>query len=498
MNKREAGILLPITALPSPYGIGCLSAEAYRFVDLLAEAGQRDWQILPMGPTGYGDSPYQSCSAFAGNPYWIDLQGLIREGLLTEEECRACDWGADAGRVDYGRIYVHRYGLLRRAFGRRGGATEADRAFREEQGAWLEDYALFMAYKDAVGGLPLQRWEEPMRMRREAALAEARERLREEIDFHVFLQARFFAEWRRLRDYANGRGIRIMGDLPIYVAADSADLWCHPELFQLDETRSPVAVAGCPPDDFSETGQLWGNPLYDWEAHGADGYGWWIRRLRHAFECYDAVRIDHFRGFDEYYAVDAHARNAAEGRWERGPGMDLFSAVERALGKRDILAEDLGLMTDTVRALVRESGFDGMKVLQMGLNELTLGFDSEHLPHAYPQACVAYTGTHDNPTLMQWLGSLSAEKEARLRAYLCDRCTPKDALCESLIGLVMRSAARRCIIPLQDYLEIGEQGCMNRPSTQGENWQWRARSSELNDALRQKIRRLTAIGGRLR
>lgn len=498
MLEREAGILLSITSLPSPYGIGCLSESAYRFVDFLAGAGQRYWQILPMGPTGYGDSPYQSFSAFAGNPYWIDLDSLVAEGLLTEEECRGRDWGEDAGRVDYGKLYENRDPLLRLAFARsRGKCEEEERAFRKEQGAWLEDYALFMACKDAMGGLPLQEWEAPLRMREEETLEKKREALKKEIDFHVFLQNRFFTQWRRLKEYANGRGIRIVGDLPIYVAADSADLWRHPELFQLNGRGEPTAVAGCPPDEFSETGQLWGNPLYAWETHRATGYEWWIARLKHAFSFYDVVRIDHFRGFDEYFAIDAHAPTAAEGRWERGPGMDLFSAVECAIGRRDVIAEDLGFITDSVRALVRDSGFDGMKVLQMGMDGTDTEFESEYLPHGYPQNCVAYTGTHDNLTLMEWVRAFSREEEEHVRAYLCDRFTPRESLCEPLIGLVMRSAARRCIVPLQDYLEIGERGCMNRPSTQGENWQWRARPEELTDALQQKIRRLTAIGGRL-
>jgi len=495
--EREAGVLLSVTSLPSPYGIGCCSESAYRFVDLLAEAGQRYWQILPLGPTGYGNSPYQSFSAFAGNPYLIDLEGLIAEGLLTREECEGCGWGDAEDRVDYGALYAHRFPLLRLAFERsRGRNGEEEARFRREQGEWLEDYALFMACKDALGGAPLSAWAPALRGRDPLALAERRETLAEEVDFHVFLQFRFFEGWRRLREYANGRGIRIIGDLPIYVSADSADLWCHSELFQLDERGAPTAVAGCPPDEFSETGQLWGNPLYDWKAHRREDYGWWIARMKHAFSMYDVVRIDHFRGFDEYYAIPADAVTAKEGRWEKGPGMELFSVLEEAIGHRDVIAEDLGFITESVRALVRECGFDGMKVLQMGLNDTD--DRSEHLPHEYPPHCVAYTGTHDNPTLRQWLGSRSAREEARIRAYLRDRYTPMEELCELLVGLVMRSAARRCIIPLQDYLEIGERGCMNRPSTQGENWQWRIRPEEMDEELKQKIRSLTAMGGRLR
>lgn len=495
---RDAGVLLAVTSLPSPFGIGCMSREAYRFVDFLVEAGQKWWQILPIGPTGFGDSPYQSFSAFAGNPYWIDLEELIDEGLLSRQECLSADLGADAGRVDYGKIYNSRMHLLRLAFERSRGKAEArERAFLTEQGDWLSDYALFMACKHTALGAPLGEWEEPFRRREESALQEFRENLREEIDFHIFLQTRFFDAWRRLRAYANERGIGIVGDLPIYVSADSADVWCHPELFWLDDAGRPVAVAGCPPDEFSETGQLWGNPLYNWEAHERTGYEWWIRRLRHAFDLYDAVRIDHFRGFDEFYAVDVRASTAADGKWMPGPGMKLFSAVKNTLGERDVIAEDLGFVTDSVRELVRESGFDGMKVLQLGMDSTDGNFVNEYLPHCYPERSAAYTGTHDNPTLRSWIDLWSREEEAHVRAYLCDRFTPKEALCEPLIGLVMRSAARRCIVPIQDYLELGAEGCMNRPSTEGDNWKWRLRADQLNDALKEKIRRLTAVGGRL-
>lgn len=498
MRKREAGVLLAVTSLPSPFGIGCMSREAYRFVDALAEAGQRWWQILPMGPTGYGDSPYQSFSAFAGNPYWIDLEELIEEGLLSRQECLSADFGTDVGRVDYGKIYRSRMSLLRLAFERSRGREETrERSFLAEQEDWLSDYALFMACKHAADGAPLRLWDEVLRRRDGAVLRERRETLREEIDFHIFLQTRFFDAWRRLRAYANERGIGIVGDLPIYVSADSADVWSHPELFWLDGRGNPVAVAGCPPDEFSATGQLWGNPLYDWEVHERTGYEWWIRRLSHAFDLYDAVRIDHFRGFDEYYAVDAHADTAKDGRWMKGPSMKLFSAVKRALGERDVIAEDLGFVTDSVRALVRESGFDGMKVLQLGMDSADGRFANEYLPHRYPERSVAYTGTHDNPTLRSWIDSWSREEEAHVRGYLCDRFSPREALCEPLIGLVMRSAAARCIIPLQDYLELGDEGCMNRPSTEGENWQWRLRSDQMTDAIKEKIRRLTSVGGRL-
>ena len=490
--KREAGILLPISALPSKYGIGGLDHAAVDFVDFLARAGQSVWQILPIGPTGYGDSPYQSFSAFAGNPYFISLPHLCEDGLLTREECEAEDCTAHDGGVDYGALYEKRTRLLRRAFAR-SRQTAEQLQFEREQSDWLDDYALFMAIKDSVGGKPLSEWDEPIRRRERSALARMQDQLADRIAYYRFLQYRFFDDWQRLRSYANQKGIRILGDLPIYVSADSADLWCHPQLFSLDGHGIPTEVAGCPPDGFSPKGQLWGNPIYDWEAHAKEGYAWWIRRMRHAFEMVDAVRIDHFRGFDSYYAIPYGAPDATVGEWKKGPGMALFRAIEQAIGAREILAEDLGYVTESVRALVRESGFARMKVLQFGFEG-----DEEHLPQHYPEHSVAYTGTHDNPTLCEWLSVQSRETVAQICAYLGTNTATSESLADGMIACLMQSASRLVIVPMQDYLGLGAEARMNRPATTGENWRWRMKETQLNDALCQKIRRLTSLGDRLR
>lgn len=498
--ERSAGILLPIFSLPSRFGIGCFSQEAYRFVDWLAEAGQRNWQILPLGITGYGDSPYQSFSAFAGNPYFISLEGLLEDGYLTEEECESADLeGNSADRVDYGRQYVRRYPLLRRAYERaRQNPAENREEWVADNRDWLEDYTLFMALKEEFGGKPLAQWSEPFRLRFSDALAEARQSLSDLIGFHEFLQERFYREWMQLKRYANQKGIRMVGDLPIYVSADSADVWANPELFLLDENRNLTEKAGCPPDSFAPQGQLWGNPLYRWSVHAADGYRWWTRRLAYAFSLYDAVRIDHFRGLDSYYSVPAQATTAERGHWEAGPGMALFDAVKKAIGTQDGIAEDLGFITDSVRRLVRESGFASMKVFQLGWEENDAEENSEHLPHRYDAHCVAYTGTHDQPTLKEWLNESSRKREERLRSYLNAGDSSDTELCETIIAALMNSSAERCIIPIQDYLEIGKEGRINRPSSLENNWQWRMMPDALSQELCFRVRNLTRLGNRCR
>ncbi len=497
--KREAGILLSVSSLPSRFGIGCFSEEAYRFVDFLADSGQSVWQILPLGPTGYGDSPYQSFSSFAGNPYFISLEGLVEEGLLTEEECEAVDFGEDPLRVDYGKLYRGRMPLLRLAYERRKAKGEdphqAD--FEKREAWWLEEYALFMAIKESLGGAPLSEWEEPLRLRDGGGLKEARARLCDEIGFQKFLQSKFYAQWAALKRYANERGIRIVGDLPIYVSADSADVWLNPALFQLDAACRPVRVAGCPPDEFSSDGQLWGNPIYRWEEHEREGYAWWIRRLRHAFSLYDVVRIDHFRGFDSYYSIPHDAPSAREGRWERGPGMDLFRAVGNALGRREGIAEDLGYMTDSVRTLVRESGYAGMKILQFGFDTADVAYENEYLPHLYGENSVAYTGTHDNPTLWSWVEERTEAEIFYLRTYLWDFYTPKERLWESLIALLYRSPSRLCVLPMQDLLGLDDRSRMNRPATTDGNWCWRMRGEDLSGEVAERLRQWTTLGGRL-
>ncbi len=494
--KRSAGILLPISSLPSPYGIGCLDSEAFRFVDFLSDAGQSDWQILPLHPTGYGNSPYQAYSSFAGDPLYIDLQALIERGWLSQEDCDNAGLSHSPDRVDYTALRERRDPLLHKAFENAQKAPCKERNELVSASPWLEDYALFTALKEAHGGMPWYQWEEGLRRRNPEALDKARRELSERIRFQIFLQTCFFEEWHRLKAYANEKGIRIIGDIPIYVAHDSADVWCHPELFMLDEDLNPTAVAGCPPDGFSPDGQRWGNPLYHWKIHADTGYAWWIRRLDHAFRLYDVVRIDHFRGFDEYYAIPASSPTARDGRWEKGPGMELFRAVKALLGEKDVIVEDLGFVTDSVRQLVAESGFPNMKVIQFGFDARDTSGGGEHLPHNYPQNCVAYTGTHDNQTLAAWLSEISDEEREEVQGYLCDLFTPKHLLPRSLIALLFRSAASRCIIPMQDWLGLGDEARINTPATADGNWEWRMSAGSASASLAKEIAYMTRRFGR--
>lgn len=496
--QRTAGILLPVSSLPSAYGIGCFSKEAYDFVDWLKEAGQTYWQILPLGVTSYGDSPYQSFSAFAGNPYFIDLDALVQEGALTAQECGAVNFGRKAADIDYKRLYQGRGQLLRLAYSRSDiSKNEAYRAFCAKNAWWLEDYALFMAVKDRFEGKPWTEWAEDIRLRWQNAMDYYHRELYFEVEYHKYLQFKFDEQWRKLKAYANAKGIHIIGDIPIYVSMDSADAWAAPQLFQLNDQNLPTAVAGCPPDGFSPTGQLWGNPLYRWQAHRETGYQWWITRLWYCFEMYDVVRIDHFRGFDEYFSIPYGSDTALTGHWEKGPGIELFRAVEHALGKREIIAEDLGYVSDSVRQLVQDSGFPGMKVLEFAFDSRDTGSASDYLPHNYPVNSVAYTGTHDNETLVSWYQNIQPEERRLVREYLCDEATPDEQLNKSLIALVMRSAAAYCIVPLQDWLGLDNACRLNTPSTVGTNWRWRVKKTQLGKKLQQEILQMTMRYGRM-
>ena len=496
--NRAGGVLLSITSLPSKYGIGCFSKSAYDFVDWLKGAGQTYWQILPLGPTSYGDSPYQSFSTCAGNPYFISLEALVEEGVLTKAECEAADFGDKPGSVDYEKMYQARYPLLRKAYERSKISENQDyQRFVADNGWWLGDYALFMAVKDRFDGAPWTEWAEDIRLRWPNAMDYYHRELYFDVEFQQYLQYTFYMQWMKLKNYANDRGIRLIGDIPIYVAMDSADTWAHPELFQLDENNVPLAVAGCPPDGFSAIGQLWGNPLYRWDYHRDTGYEWWISRLEYCFRLYDVVRIDHFRGFDEYYSIPYEATTAVDGHWEKGPGMALFARVEEALGRREVIAEDLGYVTDSVRELVRSSGFPGMKVLEFAFDSRDSGCANDYLPHNYGENCVAYTGTHDNETIRGWFDSISTEEQEMAREYLCDSRTPKKELNWAFISLIMRSSARICIIPMQDYLGYGNECRMNKPSTVGINWKWRLTGEELTEELKKKLYDMARRYGRL-
>lgn len=489
---RKSGILLAISSIPSKYGIGTFSKEAYDFVDFLEEAGQKLWQILPLGPTGYGDSPYQSFSTFAGNPYYIDLEEFIERGFLEEEECENSDF-LDGAYVDYEKIFHTKFALLKKAY--KNSNVREDESFQifvKENAKWLDDYALYMAVKDSQGGISWSEWEEDIKLRKPAAMKMYYEKLEDEVVFYQFQQYYFAKQWKTLKKYANDKGIQIVGDIPIYVAFDSADTWANPQLFQFDEQCQPVAVAGCPPDSFSATGQLWGNPLYNWEYMKETNYAWWIERIRYCYEWYDVVRIDHFRGFDEYYSIPYGDPTAERGHWEKGPGYDLFRVIKKEIGKINVIAEDLGFLTPSVLKLVEKTGYPGMKVLQFAFDSRE---ESDYLPHNYPKNSVVYTGTHDNDTTVSWYESLNRHDKSFARHYL--DATNKKQICEKMIRAALASVSDMAVIPMQDYLELGKEARMNTPSTLGMNWKWRLLPEQVNEGLAGKIRFLTKLYGRL-
>lgn len=490
---RRSGILLPISSIPSKYGIGTFSKEAYEFVDFLKAAGQKLWQILPLGPTGYGDSPYQSFSTFAGNPYYIDLEMLIEKGLLSEEECDACDFGDNEVYIDYEKIYNERFALLRKAYDRSNiGEDEDFVRFKEENDYWLSEYALYMAVKNSFESRGWNEWDEDIKLRRPEALKAYREKYAKEIEFYEFQQYLFTTQWSALKAYANKNGIQIVGDIPIYVAFDSADTWANPELFQLDDDCTPLAVAGCPPDSFSATGQLWGNPLYKWDYHKETGYAWWMKRIAYCYELYDIVRIDHFRGFDEYYSIPYGDETAEFGHWEPGPGYDLFQVMKEKLGKKAVIAEDLGFLTPGVLKLVKKTGYPGMKILQFAFDSRE---ESDYLPHNYPKNSVVYTGTHDNDTTVGWYSELTRHDKNFAKRYMNIR-TNKDVEWEFIRG-ALASVSDTAIIPIQDYLGLDTQARINTPSTLGTNWKWRLVKGQCSEELAVRIRSMVKLYGRL-
>ena len=493
---RKSGVLMPVASLPGKYGIGTFGKESYRFVDMLSMAGQSYWQILPLGPTSYGDSPYQSFSTFAGNPYFIDPEMLVEEGLLTQKEADSYDFGKKSDEIDYGKIYNTRFRILKKAFGRSNLAKDENYAkFVRQNGFWLEDYALYMAVKNSFGGVSFIEWDEDIRKRDKKTLDIYRKKYAEEVEFYKFLQYKFIVQWRALKEYANDKGIKIIGDIPIYVAFDSADTWANPELFQFDEKGYPIAVAGCPPDGFSATGQLWGNPLYDWDYHKQTGYKWWIARIRHCYELYDVVRVDHFRAFDAYYSIPYGNKTAEFGRWKKGPGFALFKAIRAELGDVDMIAEDLGFLTDSVIKLVQRSGYPGMKVLQFAFDSRE---DSDYLPHNYVSNTVCYTGTHDNDTTVGWYRSMKQKDRKMALDYLnrTDFASDKD-IAFSFIKLAMGSVSKICIIPMQDWLGLDGTARINTPSTLGGNWVWRMKKGAFTKKLAREIRDITKLYARL-
>ena len=486
--KRSSGILMPVFSLPSPYGIGTLGKAAYDFIDFLAAAKQSFWQILPVGPTSYGDSPYQSFSTFAGNPYFIDLELLVKDGLLKKSDLEGIDWGDNAAQVDYAKIYANRFAILRKAFARgfvRDSAAVA--AFRSEN-AWLEDYCLYMAVKKHFGMKCWTEWEEEaIRLHRPEAVKAYSEKLREDIDFYSYLQFLFFSQWEKLRAYAKENGIGIIGDVPIYVALDSADVWANPEYFQLDEENIPTKVAGVPPDYFSEDGQLWGNPLYDWNKMKSEGYGWWIRRMDGAGKLYDVVRIDHFRGFESYWAVPKGEKTAKIGEWVKGPGLELVQTLTNWFPNISFIAEDLGILTDDVHQLLKDSKLPGMKVLEFAFN----GKDaSNYMPHRFEKNSVCYTGTHDNTTLAAWLKEAKKAELAQAKKYL--GLNSGEGFAWGVIRGGMASTANLFIAQIQDYLGLGKEARINTPGTDTGNWQWRMQKGALDKKLAKRIAEITA------
>lgn len=489
---RSSGILMHISSLPSPYGIGTMGKEAREFVDFLVESAQTCWQVLPICPTSYGDSPYQSFSSFAGNPYFIDLDTLCEEGLLEKKECESYPWGDNELEVDYGTMYESRYSLLHKAYDRFQKKIPADYAsFCKEQEDWLGDYALFMALKDAHGGASWSEWEEELKLRKPEAMKKASEELSEEIDFWKMLQYLFYKQWNSLKAYANENGIKMIGDAPIYVAMDSSDVWANPTQFYLDEELTPIDVAGCPPDAFSEDGQLWGNPLFRWDVMKKDDYAWWTKRIEKMTKLFDIIRIDHFRGFDSYYAIPFGEKTARNGEWREGPGIELFRTMEKKLGKMNIIAEDLGFLTDSVKQMLKDSGYPGMKLIQFAFDTRE---DGDYLPHNYTQNCVVYAGTHDNDTILGWLETAGENCVAYAKEYL--KLDEEEGYHWGIMRGVWSSVGDLAVVTMQDILGLGSEGRMNTPSTLGCNWKWRMKAGSLDDKLAAKIRNYVEVYGR--
>lgn len=490
---RTSGVLMPISSLPSPYGIGTMGKQAKKFVDFLEKAGQKYWQILPICPTSYGDSPYQSFSSFAGNPYFIDLEYLCKDKLLTKKECESFDWGGSEKYIDYGIMYISRYKLLKKAYARFVKNIPDDYAqFCKTEAEWLDEYALFMALKDANDGVAWFEWDEDLKTRKPEAIEAAKKEYGDDIEFYKMLQYLFFKQWRQLKAYANSKNIEIIGDVPIYVAGDSADVWANPKQFYLDEELNPIEVAGCPPDAFSADGQLWGNPLFRWDVMKKDGYTWWTKRISAMADLYDIIRIDHFRGFDSYYAIPAEDDTAKNGEWKEGPGMDLFKVLEKKLGKLPIIVEDLGFLTPSVIKLLKDSGFPGMKVVQFAFDSRE---DSDYLPHNYPKNCVVYTGTHDNDTVMGWMKTAPKSAVKFAKEYL--NLTKEEGYNWGMMRAAWSSVADMAIVPMQDILGLGSESRINTPSTIGENWKWRATADQIDNSIAKKLRKCMKMYARL-
>jgi len=496
MFERSSGILFHPTSLPGKYGIGTLGKEAYAFIDFLKKSRQKLWQIFPLGPTGYGDSPYQSFSSFAGNPYLIDFDLLIEAHLLSEEDLRDVFFGDNEEYIDYGAIYNQKYPLLRRVYENFKSSDNHEMRenlehFKRENASWLNDYSLYISLKNHFNGLPWNEWAHDIKNREHGAMEHYRNELADDIEYHNFIQFLFFKQWGDVKRYANENGIKIIGDIPIFVAADSSDAWANPEIFLFDEERKPVKVAGVPPDYFSATGQLWGNPLYNWQKLKETNYSWWVERVRANLSTCDIIRIDHFRGFEAYWAVPYGDDTAINGQWEPGPGIDLFNAIKSQLGELPIIAEDLGLMTQGVIDLREATGFPGMKILGFAFDS---GEENDYLPHTYTKNCVVYTGTHDNDTLIGWFQKAKEEDRQFARDYLNSRSD--DEIHWDAIRGAWSSVASMAISPVQDFLGLGSEARINTPGVAAGNWQWRLKHGVLTDELAERIAKLTKVYSR--
>jgi len=489
---RSSGVLMHISSLPGPYGIGTMGKSAYSFVDFLAEAGQRYWQILPLTPTGYGDSPYQSVSSFAGNLNLIDLDLLVEEGLLKQEEISGICWGNDAEKVSFGLLFENRRNVFCTAY-QRFNAGEEYESFCRDNAYWLPDFALYMSLKERHGGAPWYQWERALKFRQKEALDKAREELADQLALYWFIQYLFHKQWQALRGYAAEKGVQIIGDVPIYVPLDSVEVWTRPELFQLDEERNPTAVAGCPPDAFSADGQLWGNPLYRWDVHKQDGYSWWMQRLKAAGQWYDVIRIDHFRGFESYWSIPYGDTTAGRGHWVKGPDLDFIRAMHEQLPEIQFIAEDLGYLTEEVRQLRDASGYPGMKVLQFAFDPRE---PSNYLPHTYTSNSVCYTGTHDNLTMRQWFETVGDEGVQWAREYM--RLTEEEGYVWGTIRTAMATVSDICVIQMQDLLNLDGKSRMNHPGTLSDcNWTWRMKDGIIIQTLAERLLRLTKLYDRL-
>ncbi len=498
LDSRRNGVLMGISSLPGSTGIGTMGKNAYKFVDLLHDAGQTYWQILPICPTGYGDSPYQSFSTFAGNPYFIDFDMLAEQGFISKADYENVDWGSDEHFVDYGLLYVNRkkvFEILVKNFAVKS-SGDFD-SFCEENSFWLDDYSLFMAVKDAHGGAAFSSWEDGIRCRTQEALKVWTEKESERINYYKVLQYFFYKQWEMLKKYANSKGIKIIGDVPIYVSGDSSDAWASPSCFLLDQNLVPTVVAGCPPDAFSPTGQLWGNPVYNWDYMKKTDYDWWKKRLAMSLKSYDVIRLDHFRGFESFYTIPYGSKDACRGSWLKGPGMDLFNEISRQLGKLPIIAEDLGLLTPEVEKLRDDTGFPGMKIIQFAFDsekheDEPSEWTNEYLPHTYKNTnCIVYTGTHDNDTTMGLIASSDAQYKINVAKYFGLKENSSDLqLCDAMIRGAFMSSADTCIIPMQDVYRLGGEARMNTPSTMGSNWSWRMKPSMFDDKVAEKMKDL--------